>query len=583
MPDPSTLREPQGRPEQGRGATGSGSPRAQSKGDWHAEIRRRLMTLALRPTREMEIVEEIGQHLEDRYTGLRALGASEEEAVARAWRELDDSDVFGRAISRIESPAPVNLPPAGAPHSGGWLGTLWQDIRYSGRTLRSSPGFSLTVLLAVALSIGPVTAILSVGNWLLWRPHPGVTDARSLGVVWFGQWRQNGVRVGFSPSGVSYDDLADIRSRARSISGIAGVQESSASLSVPGRPATPGRHRRGHGGFLRCPRRPDQRRQELHARRRPRPVRRAGRGDQPRPCAGRIWVCAGRPRQVDRAQQPDILCHRCGPAGVWRHLEHRGHRGLAHRRDLAVSEPRRRTPLRLLPVRRSSDTRQDIRRGRERVEGAGETARRRRRATSVSGLGPDAADAGAHSDHHDHHVGRRRRAPAPRLRQRREPADLSHGARGAPDRYPEGARCVALAIDAAADDGELAALRCRRDPRPRAGRVPQAADRAAALSAGTGQELHGPDGHARARAYRGSRPDDGHAGGARTRMAGDPDPRAGGARPDDGHMEPRPEAARQSGASCSSRSHSRCWSERCCSSRRCATCAPSISVSIRTG
>ena len=114
------------------------------------------------------------------------------------------------------------------------LQPLWQDIRYSGRTLRSSPVFSLTVLLAVALSIGPVTAILSVGNWLLWRPHPGVTDARSLAVVWFGQWRQNGRSVSFSPSGVSYDNLADIRSRARTITGIAGVQESSSSLSVPG-------------------------------------------------------------------------------------------------------------------------------------------------------------------------------------------------------------------------------------------------------------------------------------------------------------------------------------------------------------
>jgi putative ABC transport system permease protein len=91
------------------------------------------------------------------------------------------------------------------------------------------------VLLAVALSIGPVTAILSVGNWLLWRPHPGVADAQSLAVVWFGRWRQIGATgVGFSPSGLSYDDLAEIRSRARSISGIAGVQESSSSLSVAG-------------------------------------------------------------------------------------------------------------------------------------------------------------------------------------------------------------------------------------------------------------------------------------------------------------------------------------------------------------
>jgi predicted permease len=201
---------------------------------WRAEIRRRLAACALRPTREMEIVEEISQHLEDRYAGLRALGASEAEAVARAWRELEDSDALGDAISRVESPAPLHLPPPGAPRSRGGLGTLWQDIRYSLRTLLRAPVFSLTVLLAVALSIGPVSAILSVGNWLLWRPHPGVADARSLAVVWFGQWRQRGAGVSFSPSGVSYENLAEIRSRARSLTGIAGVQESSASLSAPG-------------------------------------------------------------------------------------------------------------------------------------------------------------------------------------------------------------------------------------------------------------------------------------------------------------------------------------------------------------
>jgi hypothetical protein len=198
--------------------------------DWQAEIRRRLAPFGLRPTREMEIVEEIGQHLEDRCTSLRAHGVSDDEAVAGAWRELDDSDVLGRAISGVESPAPLNLPPPGAPRRGGWLGSLWQDVRYSARTLRGTPLFSVTVLLAVAFSIGPVTAILSVGNWLLWRPHPGVTDARSLAVVWFGQWRQGGASVGFSPSGVSYENLADIRSRARSITGIAGVIGSSPSL-----------------------------------------------------------------------------------------------------------------------------------------------------------------------------------------------------------------------------------------------------------------------------------------------------------------------------------------------------------------
>ena len=116
----------------------------------------------------------------------------------------------------------------------GWLATLGQDLRYAGRTLRAAPAFSIAVLLAVALSIGPVAAILSVGNWLLWRPHPGVSDARSLAVVWFGRWRQTATGVSVSPSGVSADGVAGIRSRARSVTGIAGVQESSAALAVAG-------------------------------------------------------------------------------------------------------------------------------------------------------------------------------------------------------------------------------------------------------------------------------------------------------------------------------------------------------------
>ena len=86
----------------------------------------------------------------------------------------------------------------------------------------------------MALSIGPVTAILSVGNWLLWRPHPGVAEARSLGLVWFGQWRQSGASTSFSPAGVSPDALDRMRAGARSITGIAGVQEESSSLSVAG-------------------------------------------------------------------------------------------------------------------------------------------------------------------------------------------------------------------------------------------------------------------------------------------------------------------------------------------------------------
>ena len=48
----------------------------------------------------------------------------------------------------------------------------WRDVRYAWRRLARSPGFTFAVVATLALTIGPTTAILSVGNWLIWRPVP---------------------------------------------------------------------------------------------------------------------------------------------------------------------------------------------------------------------------------------------------------------------------------------------------------------------------------------------------------------------------------------------------------------------------
>lgn len=205
--------------------------------EWRSEIRRRLEPLSLTAAREVDIVEEIGQHLDERYQRARALGASEAEAAERAWHELESEGTLSRALAQVEPAATEPLPPPGAYRQRGWSRGLWQDARYAARTLRRSPTFSAAVLLAVAFSVGPVTAIVSVGDWLLWRPLAGVADPRSLAMVWFGSWQDapNG-GVSFSPAGVSYENLEDLEARSRVIGGIAGVQESTASLSVAGRP-----------------------------------------------------------------------------------------------------------------------------------------------------------------------------------------------------------------------------------------------------------------------------------------------------------------------------------------------------------
>ena len=60
---------------------------------------------------------------------------------------------------------------------------LKQDLRYTARTLRRAPGFTLTAILVVALGIGANSAAFSVTDFVLLRPLP-FPDADRLVTIW---------------------------------------------------------------------------------------------------------------------------------------------------------------------------------------------------------------------------------------------------------------------------------------------------------------------------------------------------------------------------------------------------------------
>jgi predicted permease len=200
--------------------------------EWRRALTDRLAGLTLRPEREAEIIDELVQHLDDQVRERIDGGATLDAARAEALAELDAPGELARRLAAIEQRPPLALPAPGAPSRGRWFQARWQDVRHSLRSLSRAPIFTTTVVLTFALTIGPTTAILTVGNWLLWRPTPGVTDARQLGVMWTGEWRENA--NGVSVSGVSYANLDELRRASKTISGFAGVQEGGVSLAAPG-------------------------------------------------------------------------------------------------------------------------------------------------------------------------------------------------------------------------------------------------------------------------------------------------------------------------------------------------------------
>jgi putative ABC transport system permease protein len=129
----------------------------------------RVVALFQRGRLDTALDEEIRAHL----------GRAEEEHRARGLSPQAAREAARRDFGGVEQMKERHRDERGL----AFIDTLWQDVRYAGRTLGRAPGFTATAVLMLALGIGATTALFSVFSAVLLRPLP-YPDADRLVEVW---------------------------------------------------------------------------------------------------------------------------------------------------------------------------------------------------------------------------------------------------------------------------------------------------------------------------------------------------------------------------------------------------------------
>src|SRR5262245_56403047 len=122
---------------------------------WFNILMARLRALFRRESVLRDIEEELRAHIETE-TDIKR-GMASDEARAAALKS------FGDLVRNTERGYDIR--------GGGWLETLWQDLRYGLRMMSKKPGFTLLAVTTLALGVGVNTALFTGFN-LLFRPKP---------------------------------------------------------------------------------------------------------------------------------------------------------------------------------------------------------------------------------------------------------------------------------------------------------------------------------------------------------------------------------------------------------------------------
>ncbi|MGO8786808.1 MAG: ADOP family duplicated permease [Terriglobia bacterium] len=171
--------------------------------DFMREIFSRLRAFFRKERLDTEVEAEMASHLELAIEENLRRGISLEEARRQALVS------FGGVEQAKERHREARGLPA--------LDVLFQDVRYTFRTLRRDRGFVVVAVLILGLGIGANTAVFSLLNTILLRPLPFANPGQ---LVWIAP--QIGAKCGFSCTTYSADAYEEFRAQNHSLEDVAG-------------------------------------------------------------------------------------------------------------------------------------------------------------------------------------------------------------------------------------------------------------------------------------------------------------------------------------------------------------------------
>jgi putative ABC transport system permease protein len=137
--------------------------------EWFNILRTRLRALFRRESVLRDIEEELRVHVEMEAETNIERGMPPDEARAAALKS------FGNPVRKTELGYDIL--------GGGWLETLWQDLRYSLRMTLKRPGFALIAICMLAIGIAANTTIFSIADALILRPFNFPNQERMV-MIW---------------------------------------------------------------------------------------------------------------------------------------------------------------------------------------------------------------------------------------------------------------------------------------------------------------------------------------------------------------------------------------------------------------